>query len=60
MEDTLWPSDVVVKATMEFKGSGVPPSSEGGSQVTVTLYGPMEGKSKFSGPPGGAVGGEDE
>ena len=28
----------------------------GGFQVTVTLYGPMEGKSRFSGLPGGAVG----
>ena len=35
----------------------MPPSSEGGSQVTVTLYGPMEGKDRFSGLPGGAGGG---
>ena len=25
--------------------------------MTVTLYGPMEGKAKFSGLPGGTVGG---
>ena len=25
--------------------------------MTVTLYGPMEGKARFSGLPGGAVGG---
>ena len=39
------------------QGSGVPPSSEGGSQVTVTLYGLMEGNARFSGLTGGAVGG---
>ena len=33
----------------------MPPLSEGGPQVTVTLYGPMEGKSRSSGLPGGAV-----
>ena len=35
----------------------MPPSSEGGSQVTVILYNPMEGKARFSGLPGGAGGG---
>ena len=28
--------------------------------MTVTLYGPMEGKARFSGLPGGAVGGGGE
>ena len=37
----------------------MPPSSEGGSQVMVTLYGPMEGKARFSGLPGGAGGGAE-
>ena len=27
----------------------------GGSQLIVTLYGPMEGKARFSGLPGGTV-----
>ena len=37
----------------------MPPLSEGGPQVTVTLYGAMEGKARFSALPGGA-GGEVE
>ena len=55
LADTLWPSDVVAKATMYFKRLGVPPSSVGGSQLIVTWYGPMEGKARFSGLPGGTV-----
>ena len=35
----------------------MPPLLEGGPQVTVTLYGPMEGKARFSALPGGAGGG---
>ena len=38
------------------QGVGSPPIIKGGSQVTVTLYGSMEGKTKLSGLPGGAVG----
>ena len=42
--------------TLYFKGSGVPQSSEGGFQVIVTRYGPIEKKTRFSGLPGGTVG----
>ena len=48
---------MVVKATVYFKELRVPPLSEGGSQVRVTWYGPMEGKARLSGLPGGGEGG---